>query len=112
MAKWKLASALLYARQPDRALEILLPLKEQYPNQYEIVEGLGLVYYLKDEHPTAIPFLETAISMRMPDIAVLSALGTCYQTAGRVEDAKAMFKRSLELNPDQTGGAGIPREVR
>ena len=101
MAKWKLASALLYARQPDRALEILLPLKEQYPNQYEIVEGLGLAYYLKDEHPTAIPFLETAISMRVPDIAVLSALGTCYQTAGRVEDAKAMFKRSLELNPDQ-----------
>jgi GWxTD domain-containing protein len=101
MAKWKLANALLFARQADRALEILLPLKEQFANEYDVVEGLGLAYYLRDEYEAAIPYLEKAMGIRAPDTTVLNALGSCYQATGRNEEAKAFFKRSLELKPDQ-----------
>ena len=101
MAKWKLANALLYARQADRALEILLPLEEQYANEYDVVEGLGLAYYLRDEFQAAIPHLETAMGIRAPDITVLNALGSCYRASGRNEEAKTLFRRSLELKSDQ-----------
>ncbi|GMR24101.1 MAG: hypothetical protein BMS9Abin37_2598 [Acidobacteriota bacterium] len=101
MAKWKLATALLHAREADRALQILLPLTEEYPNEYDVAEGLGLAYYLKGEHDAAIPYLERAMSIRSPDVPVLNALGFCYRDAGRDEDANALFARSLELDPDQ-----------
>jgi Flp pilus assembly protein TadD len=101
MAKWKLANALLYARQADRALQILLPLEEQYANEYDVVEGLGLALYLKEECKAAIPYLEKAMGIRAPDITVLNALGFCYRAAGRIEEAKALFKRSLEMKSDQ-----------
>jgi tetratricopeptide (TPR) repeat protein len=101
MAKWELATVLLHMREVDQALELLVPLKEQYPDEYEVVEGLGLAYYFKDDYPQAVTYLEKAMTIRPPDISVLNALGFSYQQVGRVEDAKKVFERSLELKPEQ-----------
>lgn len=103
MARWKLAGALLYLRQADRALDLLLPLEDDFPNEYEVVEGLGFAYYFKKDFIKAVAYLEKAMSIRAPDTSVLNALGDSYQELGKPEDAKKAFERSLELNPEQTG---------
>ncbi len=100
-AQWKLATILLHMREPDRALQLLQTLEEQFPNEYEVVEGLGLAYYFKDDYPRAATYLEKAVTIRAPDISVLNALGFSYQQLGRVEEAKQVFERSLELKPEQ-----------
>ena len=41
-ARWKLASILIRTGEPARALELLTPVEQEYPNQYEVVAGLGL----------------------------------------------------------------------
>jgi len=101
MANWKLATALLYLKKPDEALELLLPLKEKYAREPEVAEGLGLAYYLKQDFAQAIGFLELSLTLRPPDPPLLNALGDSYQNLGQAENARKAFARSLELNPNQ-----------
>ncbi|MFQ5790428.1 MAG: GWxTD domain-containing protein [Acidobacteriota bacterium] len=103
MARWKLAEALLYSREADRALELLLPLKDEHSGEYGVVEGLGYAFYFKKDFAQAVAYLEKAMTLRAPDPSLLNALGDSYQELGRNEDAKAVFERSLELNPAQKG---------
>ncbi|MGH9337844.1 MAG: tetratricopeptide repeat protein, partial [Vicinamibacteria bacterium] len=103
MARWKLASALLFKRKADEALSLLIPLKDSFPNQVEVVEGLGFSYYIKEDYTQAAPFLEQAKGLRPPDTSLLNALGDCYQRLANHEKAKENFELSLQLNPQQEG---------
>lgn len=103
MARWKLASALLFAREPDEALDLLLPLETDHPNEIEVVEGVGFAYYQRRECGEALPRLEHALTLRAADISLLNAVGDCLQDQGEDDRAEEVFRRSLELNPEQQG---------
>ena len=115
MARWKLASALLFTRKADEALDLLLPIEADYPNEIEVTEGVGFAYYIRRECGEALPRLEHALSLRAADTSLLNALGDCHEELGDGERARQMFQRSLELNPGQQGvrdrlaGLGDPR---
>ena len=115
MARWKLASALLFSRKADEALDLLLPIETDYPNEIEVVEGVGFAYYIRRECGEALPRLERAFTLRAADPSLLNALGDCHEQLGDGERAREMFERSLELNPGQQGvrdrlaGLGDPR---
>ncbi len=100
-ANWKLATALLYSRKADEALDLLIPLATQYGSEPEVVEGLGLAHYIKKDFPEAVRYLEQAITLRPPESPLLNALGDSYQSLGQTEKAKEVFERSLALNPGQ-----------
>ena len=100
-ARWKLATTFLYSRKVDAALELLLPLAESHAAEPEVVEGLGLAYYLKNQYSEAVRYLESAVALRPPDAPLLNALGDSYQNLGQPEKAKESFERSLALNPSQ-----------
>jgi len=101
MANWKLATALLYSRRADEALELLVPLAPQYASEPEVVEGLGLAHYMKKDFLEAVRYLEQAITLRPPESPLLNALGDSYQSLGEHDKAKEVFERSLALNPGQ-----------
>ena len=103
VVRWKLASVLLYTGQGAEALDLLLPLETGYPDQAEVIEGLGFAYYLLKDCEKALPRLEYAMALRPPDISVLNATGDCYQQLGRVRKAREMFELSLSVNPNQEG---------
>ena len=103
MARWKLASALLFERKADEALDLLLPIETDYANEIEVAEGVGFAYYLREECGEALPRLEHALTLRPPDPSLLNALGHCHQREGDGGRAREMFERSLELNPNQQG---------
>lgn len=103
MARWKLASALLFDRKAEEALDLLLPVESEYPVEIEVVEGLGFAYYIRDECGEALPRLEHALRLRAPDPSLLNALGDCHEREGEASRAREMFDRSLELNPNQQG---------
>ena len=115
MARWRLASALLFERKADEALELLLPMEADYPNEIDVAEGVGFGYYLRRECGEALPRLEHALTLRAADPSLLNALGDCHEQLGDGERAREMFERSLELNPGQQGvrdrlaGLGDPR---
>ena len=101
MARWRLAAALLDSGEADRVLELLGPLEAQYPNQYEVVTYLGVAHYLKQDFAKAISYLERSLAIRPPTALLLNALGESYEKSGNLEKARATFKQSLELDPEQ-----------
>ena len=103
MARWKLASALLFSRKADEALDLLLPIEAEYPNEIEVTEGVGFAYYIRQECGEALPRLEHALGLRAADPSLLNALGDCHEQSGDGERAREMFERSLALNPAQQG---------
>ena len=103
MAKWRLAGIVLFDRDADRALELLTPLEESFPNEYEVIEGLAFAYYIKEDYARAKDYLERSAAIRAPDTTALNALGDCYERLGETEKAKGRYQRSLELKPDQQG---------
>jgi GWxTD domain-containing protein len=101
MADWKLAGAYVRSREPDRALALLLPLSKEHGNQYEVVLGLGLSYYLKGELEDAARYLERAREIRPASTGLLNALGDIYIRLARHGDARRVLEQSLALDPAQ-----------
>jgi Flp pilus assembly protein TadD len=100
-ARWRLAGIYVGWRQPDRALELLQPLEDQFPNQYEVVAGLGFAFYFKKDFARAVDYLERAGAIRPPGTSLLNTLGECHQELGDQAAAKQLYEQSLELNPNQ-----------
>jgi len=101
MADWKLAGAYVRSREPERALELLLPLEPDYGDQYEVVLGIGLSYYLEGELTDAARFLERAAQIRPASTSLLNALGDIYGRLQRPGDARRVLEQSLALDPSQ-----------
>ena len=100
-ARWQLAGVFLRTGQADRVLELLQPIAESFPNQFEVIAGLGFAYFLKNDYASSQLHLEKAITIRPPDTTLLNILGNCYQKTGKVEKAKETLERSLEMDPNQ-----------
>ena len=103
MARWRLASMVLFSRDADGALELLLPLVDAHPNEYEVVEGIGFAWYIKQDYAQAKDYLERSAGIRAPDTSLLNAVGDCYERLGDNAKAREYYERSLELNPQQGG---------
>jgi GWxTD domain-containing protein len=101
MARWKLANVLLYSRRADEALKLLDPVAETYAQEPDVVETLGLAYYMKGEYQQAVSYLERSLTLRPPQYPLLNALADSLQSLGETQRAKELFERSLQLNPDQ-----------
>jgi Flp pilus assembly protein TadD len=78
-------------------------LEKDFPNEYEVVEGLGFAYYLKADYSLARDYFERSTTIRAPDTTILNALGDCHERLGNAVRAKELYQRSLELNPEQGG---------
>ena len=100
-ARMRLAWILIQTGDSARGLELLAPMEEEFPNQYEVVAGLGLGYGLEGDCSKSVQYIERAMMLRAPDTAVLNVAGECYLRMGDKEKAAQAFERSLALNPDQ-----------
>ena len=100
-AQWKLATAYLRAGEAERAMTRLAPLEERFPEQFEVVAGLGLGFYLEKNYEKTVSYLERAAAIRPPDTSILNALGDSHQRLGDEDKARHYFERSLELDPAQ-----------
>ncbi|GMR24175.1 MAG: hypothetical protein BMS9Abin37_2688 [Acidobacteriota bacterium] len=100
-AHWKLATAYLRTGEAERAMTLLAPLEEHFPDQFEVVAGLGLGFYLEGNYEKTVGYLERATRIRSPDTSILNALGDSHQRLGDEEKARHYFERSLELDPTQ-----------
>ncbi len=100
-ARWKLAHAYLSRGHTSRALELLAPMESAFGSQYEVICGIGLVYSRIGDDAKAVSYLERALTLRPPDVALLNALGDSHRKLGNTEKAKELLQRSLALDPNQ-----------
>ena len=64
--RWLLAGVFLAEGDGDAALELLAPLEEAFPGQYEVLAGLGFARFLRGELEQAKGYLEKAMTIRQP----------------------------------------------
>ena len=88
-------------QQPDRVLELLAPLEQAFPTQFEVVAGLGFAHYMKEAYDRAADYLAKARQIRPPDAMLLNALADAHQRLGNTDAAREAFQHSLELDPGQ-----------
>jgi len=100
-ARVMLATIYLRAGDADQTLELLAPLEEVLPNEYDVISGIGLGRYLKGEYQNAVDYLERARTLRPPPPLLLNALADSYERLGNIDKAREIYERSLFLDSDQ-----------
>ena len=100
-ARWKLAHGYIQTSRVADAAALLEPMVEQFPEVFEVASGIGFVRYFQNRFEESVTHLERALSLRTPGFGLLNVLGDAYAQVGRLDEARATFQRSLEMNPEQ-----------
>ncbi|MBN1927423.1 MAG: tetratricopeptide repeat protein [Prolixibacteraceae bacterium] len=74
---------------------------EKYPNDEILIVELINFYIGKNRSEEAIKFIDFAIAEKPENASFYTAKGGMLERMGRVEDAIEMYKKSIEVDPDQ-----------
>lgn len=99
-------TAYLYAQRGenlDQALALARAAASRLPNEPQITDTVGWVYYKKQQPALAVPQFEQSVA-KMPGNAVFQYhLGMAYAGAGQTEKARRALEEALRLNPSFDG---------
>lgn len=76
---------------------------EMAPDDGNVIDSLGWVYYQQQQYEKAVVELERAAELTGGDPIVRDHLGDAYQALGRLEDAVREWERAIEAGSDQAG---------
>jgi tetratricopeptide (TPR) repeat protein len=100
--------AYLYAErndQLDQALALAQSAKQQLPENPDITDTLGWVYYKKGMADLAVRELEFSVQKNPENPVYLVHLGLIYAKAGKPEKARTTLSQALKLKADVEGAA-------
>jgi tetratricopeptide (TPR) repeat protein len=103
---FNLARAYAYDGQLDKAGEVVERCLAQYPNTYDCYFARGAIYLQTEEFDLARTYLARAISLKPESGIAHHRLGIVFENLGRLEDAKASYRRASEL-----GYKGAEQEI-
>lgn len=89
----------------DRALEYIEKAMELRPDDPNITDSLGWVYYQMGENEKALKYLETAVSLlgeedQYGSSVIFEHLGDAYHKAGKIEESREMWGKAAEGLPN------------
>jgi tetratricopeptide (TPR) repeat protein len=105
--------AYLYAEEGtnlDMALQLASTAKQGLPENPDVDDTLGWVYYKKDMASMAIRSFEESLKRRPDTAEVLYHLGLAHAKAGDEAKAREALERALKLNP-QFPGNDVARQT-
>ena len=106
-ALYQAGHAYLYAGQPRKAIDVAERCTRQYPKTMQCAYARGAIHLHLEQFELARQLLLRAIELR-PDVGILHhRLGLALEGLERRDDAKAAYRRSLELG---YGGARLELE--
>jgi tetratricopeptide (TPR) repeat protein len=100
--------AFIYAEEGtnlDVALQLATSAKQQVPDNAEVDDTLGWVYYKKDLATMAVRPLEESLKKKPDNADILYHLGLTYAKIGEKAKAREALERALKLNPRLAGAA-------
>ena len=90
-------------RNLDDALQLAQTAYQQAPNEPNINDTLGWIYYRKNLFSQAIPHLETSVQKSPDDATFNYHLGMAYVQTGDWKRARTALKQAITLKPDFEG---------
>jgi putative PEP-CTERM system TPR-repeat lipoprotein len=100
--------AYIYAEEGanlDVALQLASAAKRDLPENPEISDTLGWVYYKRGQWPLAVAQLEDSAKQRPTNPEILYHLGMAYAGMKEKDKARDALERALKLNPQFPGAA-------
>jgi tetratricopeptide (TPR) repeat protein len=105
--------AFIYAERGqnlDVALQLATTAKQRLPEDPNVDDTLGWIYYKRGQPQQAIPYLQASLK-KQPDASdVLYHLGMAYAGANDNARARQMLERALQLDP-KVGGEEARRTL-
>ena len=94
--------AFIYKETGDTANAVVLLRKvcDLYPNYDPAFEELGILYAIRHD-ALALEYLNTALEINPQNTSALYALAMFHQETGKPEEAEELYKRILDINPNQ-----------
>jgi Flp pilus assembly protein TadD len=89
----------------DVALQLAQTAKSQLPDNSQVNDTLGWLYYKKGFASQAVLFLEEASKQGPPNPGTQYRLGLAYLKNGDKKNARASLEQALKLNPEFEGAA-------
>ena len=86
--------------RPGESLEIYTKAAARQPPSGDDLKIVGLDYVLLEDYASAIHWLEKAAELDPKNHEAWYFLGRAYYTRSRMPEAKAAFRRVLDLNPN------------
>jgi tetratricopeptide (TPR) repeat protein len=90
-------------RNLERALTLGQTAMQQLPDEPNVNDTLGWVYYRKNMASTAVPYLAAGAKTAPQDPSHHFHLGMAYVQTGEWDKARASLKRALTMKPDFDG---------
>jgi GWxTD domain-containing protein len=100
-ARINLARCRVLEGHPDASLELLQPLVDGGLESSELYVLLGNIHYGRGDLAAAAGDLETAAGINVESVDILNFLGSVYLEAGRSDEARRTFERSLKIKGEQ-----------
>ena len=93
--------AFIYKEKGDTASAVTLLRKvcDIEPDYAPAFEELGVLYSLHN-NPLAVDYLATALKLEPTNTNTIYALAMYYQNTGNMDQAEALYKQLLEINPN------------
>jgi protein O-GlcNAc transferase len=82
------------------SIDFLEKADELKPNHPEILRCLGWSYAMNGDRGKGIIILERAKTLAPNDVFVLTDLGVCYLNEKNIEKALPIFRKVLDIDPD------------
>jgi cytochrome c-type biogenesis protein CcmH/NrfG len=85
----------------DAQARPLLEKLKSTPNDFELLAGIGNIYYDTQQYAIAINYYQQALKVQPENAAVRTDMGTSYWFSGDADTAIEEFKKSLSYDPNR-----------
>ena len=96
----ELAYAYLKTNDNDKAFEHAMLEYNRRPDNIDVNETLGWVYYKKADYTNALKYITVALKTKCKNPTLLSRAGLIYNKAGDKLMAKSLLQQALANNPN------------
>ncbi len=111
VARNDLAMALYRTNQSDEAEKELRYLLEKEPENFDALDGLGVVLIKKKRYEDALQYLKKALSLNDQDVMVHVHLSVAYQKTDLPQEAQSALEKARSLAKDPTELENIYKEL-
>jgi tetratricopeptide (TPR) repeat protein len=94
----ELAYAYLTVNNIDKALEHALLEYNRRPDNIDVNETLGWVYYKQGDYQKALPYIKSALRTSSKNPTLLCRAGLVYYKAGQRQEAVKLLQQALKAN--------------
>jgi tetratricopeptide (TPR) repeat protein len=94
-----LADSYISIGRTDKALKILNDLLLKKPEDLELMNSLGSIYYKLKKYDEAMPYWEHILEYEKQNARALYMIGMSYQKKGEQEKGKALCDKAIAIDP-------------